>query len=179
MWKLSGIVVGPRGTMPLILYLYDPGDGTVLCTDLQGKGFYSLNLTFGYLRVADRNLQGLILMAKGGRYSSYSHSIMWMNQDTRKAEEFKGVTLDSEELCDKEGMLAAPAASPELIQTLSCLVSRQVSGDEILKGLRVRDIVVSGKLQMSYIGGWNYFVNGTRDTVRYFLNEVILSQLGK
>lgn len=177
MWNLNGIVVGPRGTMPLVLYLYDPDDGTVLCTDLQGKSFYSLNLTFGYLRVANRNLQGLILMAKGGRYSM--HSVMWMNYDTRKAEEFKGVTLDTEELCNKDGMLAAPAASPELIQVLSCLVSRQVSGDEILKGLRVRDIVVSGKLQMSYIGGWNYFVNGTRDTVRYFLDEVILSQLGK
>lgn len=177
MWNLNGIVVGPRGTMPLVLYLYDPSDGTVLCTDLQGKGFYSLNLTFGYLRVANRNLQGLILMAKGGRYSM--HSVMWMNYDTRKAEEFKGVTLDKKELCDKDGMLAADVASPELIQVLSCLVSRQVSGDEILKGLRVRDIVVSGKLQMSYIGGWNYFVNGERDTVRYFLNEVILSQLGK
>lgn len=177
MWNLTGIVVGPRGTMPLVLYLYDPSDGTVLCTDLQGKGFYSLNLTFGYLRVANRNLQGLILMAKGGQYSM--HSVRWMNHDTRKAEEFKGVTLDVKELCDKDGMLAADVASPELIQVLSCLVSRQVSGDEILKGLRVRDIVVSGKLQMSYIGGWNYFVDGKRDTVRYFLNEVILSQLGK
>lgn len=177
MWHLNGIVVGPRGTMPLILYLYDPSDGSVLCTDLQGKGFYSINLTFGYLRVVDRNLQGLILMARGGRYSM--HSVMWMNYDTRKAEEFKGVTLDAKELCNEDGMLAAHEASPELIQVLSCLVSRQVSGDEILKGLRARDIVVSGKLQMSYIGGWNYFVDGKRDTVRYFLNEVILSQLGK
>ena len=178
MYHLGGVVVGPRGTMPLVMYLYDT-NGVVLCTDLQGKSFYSLNLTFGYLRVADRNLQGLILMAKGGCYSSQEHSVRWMNFDTRKAEEFKGVTLDEEEFCDKNGMLAVSAASPELTQTLACLVSRQVSGDEILKGLRVRDIVVSGKLQMSYIGGWNYFVDGKRDTVRYFLDEVILSQLGK
>lgn len=179
MWNLCGVVVGPRGTMPLILYLYDSDDGSVLCTDLQGKGFYSLNLTFGYLRVANRNQQGLILMAKGGRYSAYSKSVTWMNFDTRKVEEFKGVVLDEEEICDSDGMLKAARLLPEGVQTIACLVSRQVSGDEILKGLRVREIMVTGKLQMSYIGGWNYFVNGKRDTVRFFLREVILSQLGE
>ena len=178
MYNLRGIVVGPRGTMPLILYLYDGNDGTVLCTDLQGKSFYSLNLTFGYLRVADRNQQGLILMAKGGVYSDFEHSVAWMNFDTRKREEFKGVTIDKE-FCNDHGRLKVQDVIPEALQTISCLVSRQVSGDEILKGLRVREIVVAGKLQMSYIGGWNYFVNGKRDTVRYFLCEVILSQLGK
>ena len=179
MYNMCGTVVGPRGTMPLILYLYDGNDGTVLCTDLQGKGFYSLNLTFGYLRVADRNQQGLILMAKGGIYSSYEHSVSWMNFETRKREEFRGVTLDEEKFCDQNGHLKTQGVIPEVVQTLTCLVSRQVSGDEILKGLRVREIVVKGKLQMSYIGGWNYFVNGERDVVQRFLYEVILSQLGK
>lgn len=91
-----------------------------------------------------------------------------MNFDTRKAEEFKGVILDEKEVCDSDGMLKADKLLPEGVQTIACLVSRQVSGDEILKGLRVREIVVTGKLQMSYIGGWNYFVNGKRDTVRFF-----------
>lgn len=117
-------------------------------------------------------------MAKGGVYSDYEHSVAWMNFDTRKREEFKGVTLDKD-LCTNGGHIKTIDVIPEAAQTISCLVSRQVSGDEILKGLRVRGIIVIGKLQMSYIGGWNYFVNGKRDTVRYFLGEVILSQLGK
>ena len=163
--------------MPIVLYLYDQERSEVLCTDLQGKNFYSLNLSFGYLRVATRNQQAAVLMAKGAQYSSYDHAVSWMNYDTRKAEKFIGVTLDRENWLEG-GHLIIENMSETVIQTLTCLVSRQVSGDEILKGLRARDIKVSGKLQMNYLGGWNYVVNGKSCHVGSFLYDVIIAQLG-
>lgn len=177
MWQLGGTVVGPRGTMPIVLYLYDQEGSEVLCTDLQGKNFYSLNLSFGYLRVANRNQQAAVLMAKGAQYSSYDHAVTWMNYDTRKAEKFIGVTLDKENWLEGNHLIIENM-SQEVIQVLVCLVSRQVSGDEILKGLRVRGIKVSGKLQMNYLGGWTYIVDDKQCHIGSFLYDVILAQLG-